>query len=264
MAPRSDIEYALQTGTRPRFYRNKWPREEIQQQLCIAEHYTTTHMDIHDAAIKGVFDDCIAISTILNTEKIDASQIMADGRIRPRLRGSSFQDILISVLYRLLDAYPFDAKPPSRPVDAACQAGLICLMTTMMIRGSPLHHQYYQKLRERLFEALSALKDGYPEFRFWLCFVGGASVFDTEADWKWLGPLINKLANKLGLAALRDARLVLMKFPWVRYFHDEASGSVFWNALGTWQTVKPEKQNFLYWSNSLNRLKPYLTKDSPD
>ena len=236
----------------------------MQQQLAIAEHYTRAKLNFTDPALQKVFDDSMDFSTVLNTERIDPSQIMVDDKIRPRLRGTSWQEILISVLYRLLDAYPLDDESPLGVIDSAIHAGLICLMTTMMIRGSPLHHQYYKLLRRRMFNALAALGNADSELKFWLCFVGGASVFDTEADWKWLGTQITRLSSRLGLTTLKDARLVLMKFPWVRYFHDEASGSVFWNALGTWQRSSPELEKYIYWPNSLNKLKPYLAKDSPD
>jgi hypothetical protein len=103
-------------------------------------------------------------------------------------------------------------------------------MTTMMIRGSPKHCQYYHLLRRDLLEAIDHLNEEHAEFKFWAYYVGCISVFDHNEDTQWLSPRIRELASELGISNASEARSVLVKYPWVRFFHDQHCTSEFWDS----------------------------------
>jgi hypothetical protein len=129
----------------------------------------------------------------------------------------------------LLSAYPLNGSPPKENLDHACHLAILALMTTMMIRGSPKHCQYYHLLRKGLLAAIDKVGDQYAEFKFWAYYVGGASVFDHDEDKKWLSLRIRSMASKLGITTATEARSTLLKYPWVRYFHDQYCETDFWN-----------------------------------
>jgi hypothetical protein len=97
----------------------------------------------------------------------------------------------------------------------------------MLIRGGQHHREYYHLLADKLRVAIKELETNNIQFKFWVCYVATLSVLSDEKDWIWLAPMIRSFAAKLGIDTCADARVVLMNFPWVRFFHDEPGSQVF-------------------------------------
>jgi hypothetical protein len=213
---RSDLEYALQVGARPRFHRDAFPRTEVIKALAESSLCSAYPIVLEDDAIREVFDDCISVSCILN----------GDGT-GDKLNPFSFQEILISIASRLLHAYPLDTTGPTNKIDSACQLALLALVTTMLIRGGPHHQEYYHLLAAKLRDAILELGPSNLQFRFWVCYVASLSVLNNDKERGWLAPMIRSLASELGISTYQQARAVLMRFPWVRFFHDEAGEQCF-------------------------------------
>jgi hypothetical protein len=208
----------LQVGTRPRFQRDAFPREEVSGALEVSVQQQMSPVFLHDDVIRHVFEDSLNVSRILNN---------VDGT-NPRLKPFSFQDILISLANRLLHAYPLCSPRPTNVADDACHLALLALVTTMFIQGSSHHQQYYHLIADRLRNGITELCADHTRFKFWVCFVACISVLNSNEDKMWLVPIIKSLATALQVRKWDEAKGILTTFPWVRYFHDEP-GQDFWN-----------------------------------
>ncbi|KAF3937522.1 hypothetical protein ABW19_dt0208379 [Dactylella cylindrospora] len=222
---RTDIEYSLQSGARPRFYRDKFPytiarsmpnwaasSQEVLEVLA--------RSNIETPDVQGVFQDLVCASFFLNGEdshtKIDAF---------------SFQEILISIFYRLLHCYPLGERMPANDAEEACYLALLASLSTMFVRFE--HSKIsYQLLTDKLRVAILGLAGSTStdaSTLLWLLFVGRVSVFSLSDD-TWLLPQIKKCLFALNVNSWQETRAQLTKFPWIRYFHDK-SGYEVWNSL---------------------------------
>ncbi|KAK6539159.1 hypothetical protein TWF694_009403 [Orbilia ellipsospora] len=222
---RTDLEYALQKGTRPRFYRDEFPYSVICSMSswtssCYEVFVTMTKARVYDVNTQTVFRDLLCVSRFF-----DASH-----DAHPKLEPFAFQEVLISASYRILSAYPLATERPSNSSENACQLGLLAMMTTMLIRSA--HHEKlcYLLIANLLKSAIDALlydPKTDQAFLLWLLFMAGISVPDVQYD-EWLLPQIKKCADKLDLDTWVSANQSLTVYPWIRLFH-QAPGEELWN-----------------------------------
>ncbi|EPS44381.1 hypothetical protein H072_1586 [Dactylellina haptotyla CBS 200.50] len=221
---RTDLEYSLQRGTRPRFYRDEFPYSTLQSMkswnaYCYQAFVTTTSSEIYDIEIQSVMRDLLCTSRFLDTKH----------NIRPQLEPFAFQELLISVCYRLVCAHPLGEEPPSSVPENACQLGMLAVVTTILIRGN--HAKVPYPLLSGLFksavERLIARANTHQQFLLWCLFMGGISVWLEEEE-GWLFPALRRCTSILKLDSWEAAKSVLADYPWIQYFHD-ASGEKLWN-----------------------------------
>ncbi|KAF3923873.1 hypothetical protein ABW21_db0208221 [Orbilia brochopaga] len=225
---RTDIEHSFQTGVRPRFYRDVFPHDVIRAApLWSATSYeafvTTTAAQIYSIDLQCIFRDILCASRYLN-----------DTQGGPKIRPLDFQEILISVCYRLLHAHPLMDERPANFAEDACHLALLALMTRMLIRPDGYRARMsYTLVANLLGCAIGALGNGEQddEFMLWLLFAGGISVLDPRRE-TWLAVRLAKCTVALGVDSWAAAREILMRFPWVQHFHDKP-GEELWNSLDT-------------------------------
>ncbi|RVD87093.1 uncharacterized protein DFL_005338 [Arthrobotrys flagrans] len=214
---RTDIEFSLQSGSLPRFYRDEFPYTTIRSSpLWLDTTYeafiTTTNTQIYNPNIQSVFRDMLCASRFINTLKTTKQ------KIEPLM----FQEILISMGYRLMYTSPLDGVRPLDAADDVCHLALLAMLTTMLIRSG--HTKLSYPFLSRLFhDAIIKIADDPKiddRFLLWLLFMAGISIFDVRDD-TWLLLKLQVSMSRMKLESWQSVQIVLRGYPWTDYFHDE-------------------------------------------
>lgn len=226
---RADIEYALHDGCFPRFNRDQFPSKMIQSLLSLSftqQEISRVADDAHiyDPSLRRVFIDLMSVCILLNNSR-------GSFKLEPFM----FQEIVISVCYRLLHQYPLASDGPQNNDENACQLGQLALITTMIFQNGRSPRISYSLLANRLRGAIMSMlsNEAVVETNFlWLLFVSGISVFNITST-AWLLPYIKKCSSDLNIKSWQAARDQIRKYPWIDAIHDEL-GQELWQA-STWQ-----------------------------
>jgi hypothetical protein len=169
--------------------------------------------------LRSVFCDMTSVSHILERRLVKFDPF-------------AFQDILISVLYRLLHLHPLSDPIPETPVDKLCCLGLLAFMSTTIFQPGRQELLPYELLAEKLRQALmesSASALVHKTMLFWILYVGGISVF-RDSNMTWLIPRIKATSSSLGIRDWPGAREKLCTYPWISVFHDGPAQEL-WNRM---------------------------------
>ena len=222
---RADLQYALCIGAPPRFPRDEFPRETIQsllspsypqEQPIIAKHET----QIYDSEIRNVFEDLMTVSRLFNDNPLI------------RLDPWEWQELLISIYYRLLNRYPLASDYFRNDHENAYYLGMLALMSTIFFNYGKFRRLPYDLLASKLHAAIEkalcnkALEESTI---LWLFFVGGISIFGAD-NWAWLSQELKSLLLALNIDSWSTARSRIKSFPWIDVAHDKA-GEKLWQAL---------------------------------
>jgi hypothetical protein len=176
---------------------------------------------VHDSELRCVIADLISVSHPIN-----------DDRTCFKLEPYTFQEIWISVSYRLLLRYPLAGCRTEKDSDNAWHLGLLALTTTFLFRNGRTQPPSYDLLAEMLRDVIQGMSsnDLIEETTFlWLLFVSGISVF-AAIDRMWLLPQIKTCLINLNIDNWRMARDKIRKFPWIDAAHDKP-GLELWQAV---------------------------------
>lgn len=241
--PRADIRYSLFDGSRPRFNRDKFPREIINAmcgQVVHEEEPFDLENDAHinDPELRKIFVDLMDVSRYFNNGSAF------------RLDGYEYQEILISVCYRLLHHYPLAGSGPENNNENACYLGLLALVSMLLFQHHHHRQSQYELLAEKLRNAIereSCNKLMEETTLLWLLFAGGISVFGVTYR-TWLIPQIKTTLSTLKVYSWQSARDKIKTCPWVDAAHDKLGEEL-------WQCIF---RNPYYYANTI-----FTTSDSP-
>ena len=169
--------------------------------------------------LRSVFNDMASVSHIL------------EGRL-VIFEPFAFQEILISVLYRLLHLRPLSNLAMETQVDDLCCLGLLAFMSTTIFQPGRYKLLSYELLRERLSQALmetSACASIDETMLFWILYVGAISVLKDD-NMTWLKSRIKATASSLDIQDWSGARKQLCRYPWISVFHD-VTAQELWNQM---------------------------------
>ena len=176
---------------------------------------------VYDPELRGVLVDLMSISCLFN-----------DDRRFVRLDPFEYQDILISVCYRLLHHHPLGGDGYEKDNENACHLGLLALISTIFFYYRQPQRQPYDLLAKRMqhgIERALCNKSVEKITLLWLLFAGGISVFN-DGDHAWLIPQIKTLLSTLNINNWRTARSKIKTFPWIDTAHDKL-GEELWQAV---------------------------------
>ncbi|CAK7214750.1 hypothetical protein SCUCBS95973_002240 [Sporothrix curviconia] len=161
---------------------------------------------------------------------------------RSQLGTVQFQDLVISIIQRLVDYAPLDGARPPRPLDDICQLSFLSFMTTVLHR-EPRKRSSYARLLSGLFRArlesfclgttFSNSVSSHAELALWLNFTYAMSAAcGSEPCWRVNVDLptagrICALSEVLAVSTWEDAVAHLRVFPWVEAFHGDTGGSIW-------------------------------------
>ena len=176
---------------------------------------------VYDPELRCVVEDLMSVSHVLNGD-----------RTCFKLEPYAFQEIWISVSYRLLHRYPLAGSRPEKGSENAWHLGLLALITTYLFRNGHFQRLSYDLLAGTLRDAIQGKSSNHlmEETAFlWLLFIGGISVFGS-IDRTWLLPQIKTCLINLNINNWRTARDKIRKFPWIDEAHDKP-GHELWKAV---------------------------------
>ncbi|KIH93590.1 hypothetical protein SPBR_04198 [Sporothrix brasiliensis 5110] len=137
---------------------------------------------------------------------------------RSQLGTVQYQDLVISIVQRLVDYAPLDGARPPRPLDDICQLGFLSFMTTVVHREPPSKH---------------------PELNLWLHFIYAMSASDDSAPFRRVdlptADRIRVLGEALAIRTWEVAVAHLRVYPWVEAFHDEMGRDIWEQTTCRWQ-----------------------------
>ena len=216
---RTDVIFTLQYGGPTAFFRDKMP--QVRDSLFVGG----PHLDqiphappvLHeglDTRLHEVLVDVLHVSSVFNRHSL-----------RRRASLIVYQEMVLSILYRLLNFQPLDGSRPGPDIEAAYRIGLTIFMTTIF-----LQHQHHCFIDLSL--TLQSLKDivetriKESELAFWAMVIGGIWMWDDPGG-EWLAPKLRAASQDLGIKNWGEAHRVLKRFPWIDRIHDE-SGRQVW------------------------------------
>ena len=142
----------------------------------------------------------------------------------------TFQEILVSLCYRLLRFRSLNGSRQVSGIQAAYHIGLTVFTMTIFLQHDHRRIIHYGLIPLRLEDVLSNGMDEYEnDFLFWLLIVGGIWVSSDESG-DWLLPRIRIVAQRGGYDTWDEARNSICKFPWLNALHDQP-GHKLWDQV---------------------------------
>lgn len=163
-----------------------------------------------DPRFHEILVDALHVSTVFNSRSHQC-----------RANLVSYQEIVLSILYRLLNFQPLENSQQDSGVEAAYHTGLTVFMMTMFLQHQ--RHRFVdlrvtlRSLRE-VFETTAVEEQG--ELALWALVIGGIWMGD-DPDGEWIAPRLRRVSQGLGINSWDGAYLVLKRFPWIDRVHDE-------------------------------------------
>ncbi|KAK2811632.1 hypothetical protein FQN50_001974 [Emmonsiellopsis sp. PD_5] len=225
---RVDIRYAIFAGVHPRFARDEFPHKVVHR-ICSQSTYgenafsLPNGVHVYDPYLRNILIDFMRASRCMNGETAIAG-----------LDPCQYNDVVISVCYRLLCRYPLAGNGPESDNDEAYYLGILGLVIPLLFRRfrfQPVHYDLLMvKLRGTIEKATCNYNKQIEETTLlWLLFASGISILDP-AHWIWLIPRIKSLLATLKLDSWENAREEIKQLPWINAAHDKL-GEDLWQAV---------------------------------
>lgn len=220
---RTDILFTLQQGGHPLFYRDEMIR--IQSSLVLRGFPLKSNQDSHhfgelqlSITIREAFSNLMRVCDLFN-QHID----------KKPLDLVEFQEILVSVCYRLLSFRTLNESRLSKDIDSAYSIGLLIFIMSIFWNNHQSRLAKPGLIAACVKKALEVGDELEEEFVFWLLVLGGISVSGVD-DREWMLVRLRRRAREASVITWDDARSCLLKFPWISVVHD-ASGQGLWNKV---------------------------------
>ncbi|CAI6310144.1 unnamed protein product [Periconia digitata] len=229
-ACKTDILFSLEYGNAPIFFRDRMADirrlHKLQDSVhdlttipCIVQHCPDTRLS---TIIIDVFDTC----KLFNDPHHQYFEIDLE----------SYQEIIVSVSYRLLTLRHIHQQPLSSTPETLYQLGLIIFIMILFLQyGRRRLHRFARisGLLKHVLELHSVQSD--KDLTLWLMITGGIWMMDgvwtlDAHSGDWLPPLISGLAKEMGLQTWDDARSHIIKYPWIYKLLD-GPGSEIWERV---------------------------------
>lgn len=222
--------YAIKYGERPEFVADDLSWEPAIDRLIHAESPIVPReassvlqgiIESLDPKIRSVFQDLRAFASV------------ADGLIatKSKLRPELFQEIMMSIQYRLL---LLETRLEAQPIEEAIRLGLIAFQTSVFLQmyGTKVKYEF---LNDQLASAIQSFPESSPalvQLKTWLAFIASIAVLDSNEP--WLVATIRRLT--LGSDWL-ETRRSLEDFMWVGVIHNGTGKQVYNGAHFCEETV---------------------------
>ncbi|WPH04598.1 Hypothetical protein R9X50_00749000 [Acrodontium crateriforme] len=209
---RADIEHAIHSCSNPRFYRDKFPYDAIGG-------YPSPSRSCLDAEVESpfnqIYDDFMTTCTRLNSNST-----------LPSMDSAAYQEMLISICYRLLRHYPLSTGSSHNyrtNNEGAYCLGMIALLSTLLFQRGIPYQLSYQTIKNRLRNVILGNNDKTPlpdEVLLWVLFVSCISVFGPE-DLPSLLPELKGCLQRCNVDSWPRVHQIIKPFPWIGVIHDE-------------------------------------------
>jgi hypothetical protein len=158
-----------------------------------------------------------------------------------QLGAFQYQDLVISIIQRLIDYAPLGGVRPSHWLDDLCHLGLLTFMSTILYHTREIKPTCSVLLSRLLWTQLDTFGDqmvdteanNYSPLNLWLIFIYAISATEYEllcdADSR-VAHRIHTVSKELALETWEDAQTHLKVFPWIAALHD-SPGKKLWESV---------------------------------
>lgn len=172
-----------------------------------------------DPRLGEILADALHVSSVINSHSQECRASLV-----------AYQEMVLSILYRLLNFHPTQGSPRDLGVEAVYHTGLTVFMMTVFLQHQ--HHRFVDlrltlRVLRGVFETTAVGGEG--ELALWALVVGAIWMWD-DPDGGWIAPRIRGVSRGLGIRSWDGAYGVLKRFPWVNRIHDE-SGRKVWERV---------------------------------
>jgi hypothetical protein len=232
---RVDIHLAISTGSRPVFFNEDISWRPYFGGRSHDEKQTSQHAEVRptlpypgaivDARLHHIWADTRECCDIFNLA------FLTRRKLEPRL----FQEIIISVQYRLLhlqylDDFSFENRVDSQNrLHEVLRCSVLAFTTTIFMKIINMEVRYHL-LGLQLKAALSALDKPVDsrewELRVWICFVASITLFRGR-EHEWLAVALTQSLGALELTSWLEVKAALKRHLWIDMIHDAEGLGVF-------------------------------------
>ncbi|KAM5352860.1 hypothetical protein ACJ41O_005582 [Fusarium nematophilum] len=209
---RVDLGWSIKTGCKPEIYNGNVSWDPvIESSLDISyppDLDPSTNLlstaSAWDPRLRSAFKDLRDFSALAN------HIIPGNGKLRPEL----FQEIMLSIQYRLLLLeYPVDQQP----LHEAVRLGLLAFESTIFLQipGCKLRSRLFTRQLREAIEAIPVEGEAIANVKLWLLFIGSIMVF--EGGEAWLAQTMQSLTGRQTWAEVRRRVKEVM---WIDVIHD--------------------------------------------
>lgn len=215
---RADLTIAMLTKKKPMFFSDdiSWkPYGKVQSNSreSLPEYFT------------GVETHLCSIWTDLQEFTKSACLAFQTGH---KMDGALFQEMLISVQYRLLLL-----EVSADSIDEAIHVGTLAFSTNIFLQTRGLAIRFetlFAKLRACIIELSSLEESSETEFKLWLLFVARMFI-GREVEYSWLELEMRKCLEALNLTSWNTVRERLQGYLWIGILHDTGGKRAFEDAF---------------------------------
>lgn len=214
---------SLQHGKSTMFFRNCMTevRKTLLSKGCQLDHPLTSPPARYNLSIclQDIFSDVMSFCSLLNT---GTSTLVLDFL--------SFEEVLMSVFYRLLNFRSLNESRKCSDLQAIYHVGLIVFMMTTFLQFNRHKIMNHRLLSLCIRDVLdSEIHGGDDDLTFWFMIVGGIWASD-DIKGDWLHQRIRGMAVRRRIDSWNEARQILCMFPWANALHDKP-GYKLWNKM---------------------------------
>lgn len=168
-------------------------------------------LKLQDVVLRSVLIDIVKVCAIVNRNPLAV-----------KLEPNAFQDIVVSLCYRLLNYRPelMEGCQDDRSDDAV-HCTMLAFMTTLLFQHGRMNRLSYHLLAERLrsiVETSSSYVSMDQRCQLWLLFVGGISFTDHRA---WFVPYIKTSLSALDISGFKETRKAIGQLLWIDVIHNK-------------------------------------------
>jgi len=165
-----------------------------------------------------VFSNVVALAYLLNNHH----------KLKIEMNVYSFQDIAISISYRLIRVRSLAGERPDNELENVLHLALTAFITPLFLTAStaPLLPQLLQEAAQNYQQHDSESR----KIMLWVLFIGKSSFVFTNLHESWMIPMIAEASLNLGLRGWTDVHSVLSQFPWINLVHNNA-GQELWEKV---------------------------------
>ncbi|KAF4950070.1 hypothetical protein FSARC_13304 [Fusarium sarcochroum] len=209
---RVDLGWSIKNGCKPEIYDGKPAWEPILEAFgTVGNSFDIQKPSLDfmkqfatwDYRLQNVFKDLRDFSTLANR--------LAPGT--QKLKPEAFQEIMLSIQYRLLTLDYSDESP----IQEAIRIGLLAYESTifLQIQGKKLNSDEFSHRLRASIQAIPVQGEATANIKLWLLLIGSMMVFDSTEDW-----LVQSIQNLTGRQTWAEVRERVKEIVWIDVAHD--------------------------------------------
>lgn len=159
-------------------------------------------------------------------------RLFNDDRAGFRMEPLTFQELILSVLYRLLHRFPLADGGPEDAIENACYLGLLGMMSLFLFQYGRTQRLSYELLVRRIRDGIENTPQNAPiekNLLLWLCFTSGICILERK-ERTWLIPQIKTCLSTLNIQSWQAACNRIKTFPWIDAIYD-GPGQELWQEV---------------------------------